>query len=119
MKVNLGKYLEAASNGVGYYSTTNPISRLTTTSGLRAWTDANRNFIPDCDLLNMSPNLECGQGNATFGKEVFTTNVDPNALGGWGVRPSDWGSWPPFNSRCCRGCRSRSATRGAGSITSP
>jgi hypothetical protein len=91
VKVNVGKYLGAASNGVGYYSTTSPISRLTTSSGLRGWTDANQNFHPDCDLLNMSPQLECGQGSTTFGKQVFTTNVDRNALGGWGVRPSDWG----------------------------
>jgi hypothetical protein len=31
LKVNLGKYLEASSNGVGFYSATNPINRLTTT----------------------------------------------------------------------------------------
>ena len=91
LKVNLGKYLEASSNGVGFYSTTNPINRLTTTSGLRTWSDVNGNFIPDCDLLNMSPNQECGQGSALFGKEVFTSNVDPAAMGGWRVRPSDWG----------------------------
>ena len=91
LKVSMGRYLEAASNGVGYYSTTNPISRLTTSSGLRAWNDANFNFNPDCDLLNMAANGECGPGTPTFGKEVFTTNVDPAAMGGWGVRPSDWG----------------------------
>ncbi len=91
LKVSIGRYLEAASNGVGFYSTTNPISRLTTTSGLRAWNDLNGNFIPDCDLLNMAANGECGPGTPTFGKEVFTTNVDPAAMGGWGVRPSDWG----------------------------
>ena len=91
LKFNIGKYLEASSNGVGFYSTTNPINRLTTTSGIRTWNDLNGNFFPDCDLLNMSPNRECGQGNTSFGKEVFTTNVDSAALGGWGVRPSDWG----------------------------
>ena len=91
VKFNMGKYLEASSNGVGFYSTTNPINRLTTSSGIRTWNDLNGNFLPDCDLLNMSPNLECGQGSTSFGKEVFTTNVDSAALGGWGVRPSDWG----------------------------
>jgi hypothetical protein len=91
LKVNVGKYLEASSNGVGFYSATNPINRLTTSSGVRTWNDADRNFLPDCDLLNMSPNGECGQGNATFGKEVFASTVDRAALGGWGVRPSDWG----------------------------
>ena len=91
VKFNIGKYLEASSNGVGFYSTTNPINRLTTTSGIRTWSDVNGNFIPDCDLFNMSPNQECGQGNTVFGKEVFASNVDPSAMGGWGVRPSDWG----------------------------
>jgi hypothetical protein len=91
VKVSAGRYLEAASNGVGYYSTTNPISRLTATSGLRAFNDVNGNFLADCDLSNMAGNGECGPGNPTFGKEVFTTNVDEAALGGWGVRPSDWG----------------------------
>src|SRR5207248_9713237 len=91
LKVNLGKYLEASSNGVGFYSTTNPISRLTTTSGLRTWSDVNGNFIPDCDLLNMSPNQECGQGSTLFGKEVFTSLVDSAAIGDCGLLPSDWG----------------------------
>jgi len=91
LKFNMGKYLEASSNGVGLYSATNPINRLTTSSGIRTWNDTNRNFLPDCDLLNMSPNGECGQGSTSFGKEVFSSNVDPAALGGWGVRPSDWG----------------------------
>lgn len=91
VKFHMGKYLEASSNGVGFYSATNPINRLTTSSGLRTWNDQNGNFRPDCDLLNMSPNLECGQGSTNFGKEVFTSNVDAAALGGWGVRPSDWG----------------------------
>ena len=30
-------------------------------------------------------------GQHQFGKEVFTSNVDPAAMGGWRVRPSDWG----------------------------
>jgi len=91
LKFNMGKYLEAASNAVGFYSATNPINRLTTTSGVRTWSDVNGNFIPDCDLLNMSPNQECGQGSTSYGKEVFASDVAPAALGGWGVRPSDWG----------------------------
>ena len=59
VKVNLGKYLE----GVGVqlnYANANPTLRLPTTDGgrsrprgvTRTWTDANGNFMPDCDLLN-------------------------------------------------------------------
>ena len=54
LKVNLGKYLEPASNGNGNYSVTNPTARLVTSSGVRTWTDANGNFSPDCDLLSQS-----------------------------------------------------------------
>ena len=64
----------------------------------RAWTDANQNFVPDCDLLNpaaqdlrASGGDLCGvMSNTNFGKNVLTNNFDPAILNGWGVRPSDW-----------------------------
>ncbi|MFN7917794.1 MAG: TonB-dependent receptor [Vicinamibacterales bacterium] len=38
-------------------------------SAFRSWTDANGNYIPDCDVRNLSPNGECGaMSNANFGK---------------------------------------------------
>ena len=33
----------------------------------------------------------CGAGDANFGKQVFATTYDPAILGGWRVRPTDWG----------------------------
>ena len=64
----------------------------------RAWTDANQNFVPDCDLLNpaaqdlrASGGDLCGvMSNTSFGRNVLTNNFDPGMLDGWGVRPSDW-----------------------------
>ena len=64
----------------------------------RAWTDANQNFVPDCDLLNpAAQDLRASGGdlcgvvsNTSFGKNVLTNNFDPGILNGWGVRPSDW-----------------------------
>jgi hypothetical protein len=64
----------------------------------RAWTDANRNFVPDCDLLNPSAqDLRAGGGdlcgvlsNTSFGQNALTNNFGAGVLGGWGVRPSDW-----------------------------
>jgi hypothetical protein len=98
LKVNVGKYLEPASNGNGNYSIGNPTSRIATTV-TRTWTDGNGNFKPDCDLLNpgtqdfrASGGDLCGAiSNSNFGKPVFSNTIDPAILGGWGIRPSDWG----------------------------
>ncbi len=102
LKVNIGKYLEPASNGNGNYSISNPISRIPGGLGqppiTRAWTDANGNFKPDCDLVNgaaqdlrTSGGDVCGAlSDLNFGKPVFSNDVDPAVVGGWGIRPSDW-----------------------------
>ena len=43
-------------------------------------------------LENPLANGECGNLNNTyFGKPVFTNSFDSTLMGGWGVRPSDWG----------------------------
>jgi hypothetical protein len=104
IKVHFGRYLEGAGTG-GLYTATNPTLRMPQTTPVlgtagvtRAWNDANRNFVPDCDLLN--PNAQdlrpgggdmCGvMSNTRFGQNVLTNNFDPALLRGWGVRPSDW-----------------------------
>jgi hypothetical protein len=64
----------------------------------RAWTDANRNWVPDCDLSNPAAQDRRASGgdlcgvlsNTDFGKPVLTNNFDPGVLDGWAVRPSDW-----------------------------
>jgi hypothetical protein len=104
VKVNVGKYLEAATNHTTY-SLSNPAARLAGSPVLgappavtRTWTDANGNYVPDCDLLNpLANDLRtaggdfCGQlSNLNFGKPIFTGSFDPAILKGWGVRPSDW-----------------------------
>jgi hypothetical protein len=97
VKVNIGRYLEPASNGNGNYSATNPTSRITTTTS-RTWIDGNNNFIVDCDLLSMAAqnNLasggdSCAAGTASFGQNRFADTYDPELLRGWFVRPDDWG----------------------------
>ena len=50
VKVNLGRYLEAAQNG-GLFIALNPTTRLDDDDD-EAWTDANRNYVADCDLMN-------------------------------------------------------------------
>jgi hypothetical protein len=104
LKVSLGRYLESA--GVfGIYNTPNPSLRMpqttpvASTAGVtRAWTDANGNLVPDCDLLNSAAQDLRGSGgdlcgvmsNVNFGRNVLTSNFDPGVLNGWGARPSDW-----------------------------
>jgi carboxypeptidase family protein len=96
LKVNIGRYLEAAQN-MGLFSALNPTSRLSTTT-TRAWTDSNGNFRADCDLLNpAAQNLTASGGdvcgvntNANFGTEVFESTLDPGLFSGWGVRSGDW-----------------------------
>jgi hypothetical protein len=98
LKLNLGKYLESANNQ-NRYTLMNPAggTRFQRTTN-RAWTDGNRNWVPDCDLLN--PALQdnrasggdlCGaMAPNTFGRSLAGAAINPAILEGWGVRPSDW-----------------------------
>jgi len=90
VKINFGKYLEPTSNNNNYILS-NPITRIATTT-TRTWTDANQDFIPDCDLRNPLANGECAAGSAnTFGTAAQTTAaIDPKILTGWSVRSNDW-----------------------------
>jgi hypothetical protein len=106
LKVNLGRYLEAATADV-IYSANNPAARIVTRVGsgtgsaARGWTDGNGNYTVDCNLLNPAAqdNLAAGGDlcaavgglNLNFGNaNPNTTTVNPAILGGWGVRPYDW-----------------------------
>ncbi len=51
VKVNIGKYLQAATNDENYWAN-NPALRTVTSVLNRAWTDGNKNFVVDCNLLN-------------------------------------------------------------------
>ena len=92
VKVNVGKYLQAAQNGLTY-AALRPTGRLTT-SVTRSWTDTNKNYIPDCDLTNPKANSGadvCGQiSDLAFGTQKFTSTLAPELISGWGVRPGDW-----------------------------
>ena len=105
MKLNFGKYLDAASNNNGNYTITNPTSRMagSTEAGrpaiTRTWNDSfypvgdprRGNYVPDCDLLLPDGNAECGPlSDRNFGTAKLSNNFDPAVLEGWGVRPADW-----------------------------
>ena len=105
LKINGGKYLEAATGDV-IYSSNNPAVRIVTRIGsggaaTRGWTDGNRNFAVDCDLRSpaLQDNLAAGGDlcaavggvGLNFGNaNPNTTTINPDILGGWGVRPYDW-----------------------------
>ncbi|HET9383720.1 MAG TPA: carboxypeptidase regulatory-like domain-containing protein [Gemmatimonadales bacterium] len=104
LKMTLGRYLEGAGV-IGNYANTNPTLRMPQTTSVfgtagvtRSWTDADHDFVPDCDLLNPAAQDlrpeggdHCGlTSNTLFGQNVLTNNFDPRVLDGWGVRPSDW-----------------------------
>ena len=69
----------------------NPITTSVNTAN-RSWTDANLDYVPDCDLGNFGQNGECGAlDNQNFGKS------NPNAVRwsddvreGWGTRDYNW-----------------------------
>ena len=96
VRVSVGRYLEAAQNG-GLFIALNPTGRLSTTT-TRGWTDADRDYVPDCDLnnpaaqdLRASGGDLCGaNANVNFGTQVFESTLDPGLLSGWGVRAGDW-----------------------------
>ena len=99
IRVSLGRYL-AAVNADGIYASTAPVALIggggarTAPTTTRSWTDTNKNFKPDCDLMNRAKNNECGAwGTQNFG-DLLANNVDPRLTGNdgmWYRRPYDWG----------------------------
>jgi hypothetical protein len=88
LRVSAGQYRDALQVG-GIFNSQNPIA-LRVTSTNRNWTDSNRDFVPDCDLMNPAMNGECGPwSNQLFGSTSPGTKYDPRLLNGWGVRPAD------------------------------
>ena len=86
LKVNGGKYLEAATGDV-IYSSNNPAARIITRIGsgpapARGWTDGNRNFVVDCDLLNPAAQDNLATGGdlcaAVGGVGLNFGNANPN-----------------------------------------
>ena len=104
IKANVSRYME----GMGglFARDVNPMyptstDYLTTT---RAWTDANVNFNPDCDLFNPAANGECGPNlNANFGKPFVPIRYDPDVLSGINKRGWNWESMLGIQRQLLRG----------------
>jgi hypothetical protein len=95
LKINIGRY-EDPAQWAGVFIEPNP-ARTRFGGGVppqttRSWNDANRNYVPDCNLLNPLANGECGPtANQNFGGlSSPAATYDPAVLQGWGVRPANW-----------------------------
>ena len=99
LKVGLNKYTQALGTQVGFMNgALDPVSSLALFV-TRSWNDTTfpvgdprrGNFVPDCDLVNVLANDECGTVSDTnFGKPTRSTTSDPNTTHGWGNRPYQW-----------------------------
>jgi hypothetical protein len=89
LKVAFNKYLLGQTlNGLG--RDPNPSLALTN-STTRSWADANRDYVPQCDLLNPTANGECGAlAASTFGSQVPSATFDKDLISGWGNRQTNW-----------------------------
>lgn len=91
VKVNLAKYPVAVG------TTGNPAGVVNTVT--RSWNDSlypvgdprRGNFHPDCVLVNLEANGECGRvSNLAFGSPTSVTAFDEDTRFGWGNRPYNW-----------------------------
>jgi hypothetical protein len=90
LKVNLGKY------PLGVSTIGNPAG--ISTAVTRTWTDANGNFTPDCNLLNLqTQDLRASGGdfcsvvsNLAFGSPTSVTKFNEDTRFGWGNRAYNW-----------------------------
>jgi hypothetical protein len=97
LKVSLNKYVTAQGLQGTYGDTANPVNRLANIV-TRTWTDADRDYVADCDLTNvLAQDLRASGGDfcgvvsdTNFGQPTLSLAYDPDALNGWGTRPFQW-----------------------------
>jgi hypothetical protein len=98
VKVSLNRYVLAMGPDVSFIQLANP-SRNLVTSATRTWSDTTfgvgdprrSNFVPDCNLLDVKANGECGPlSNENFGTVVTNLTYDKDMLTGWGKRNFNW-----------------------------
>ena len=101
LKFNFGKYLAYAANN-GEYTSTNPGATIVRNVTNRGWSDDDRDYVVDCNLLNPDENGECSDvpsaNSRNFGQlgtqtqvcgAPGVTNCGESVLSGWGVRSGD------------------------------
>ena len=97
LKASLNRYLPFyglqlnVGTDAGTFSTNMaPVARLVTSTN-RSWSDANSNFVPDCELTNPVANGECGaMSPSNFGSPASGVTYDPDVITGWNKREYNW-----------------------------
>jgi hypothetical protein len=90
LKASFNHYLVSQDRSTLFGEEASPVGSLVT-STTRSWNDANRNYVPDCDLVNPLANGECGaMANRDFGSTRPDSAYDPDATSGWGARYDNW-----------------------------
>jgi hypothetical protein len=89
LKASLGRFVQADIFTMARNN--NPV-QTSVNNTTRTWSDANGNYIPECDLANPNANGECGPiGNRNFGStNPNATIYAPDTLTGFGHRTYDW-----------------------------
>ncbi len=89
VKASLGRYV--GKTAIAIAADNNPVTR-SVLSASRTWTDANSNYNPDCNLVNLAANGECGAiNNANFGRvNANATQYSDDVIHGWGARDYLW-----------------------------
>jgi hypothetical protein len=89
LKTSLGRYVNL--NAVDVAGANNPILS-SVNSANRSWTNANRTYIPACNLNNFAENGECGaMDNRNFGGiNPNADRWDPEVLKGFSTRDYLW-----------------------------
>ena len=89
LKTSLNRYLGGQTVG-GLASAPGGAANVVTQTN-RSWNDSNRDFVPNCDLLNPEANGECGRmANTNFGKAIIGSTYDSDLLRGWFHRSYNW-----------------------------
>jgi hypothetical protein len=90
VKISLNKYLSGDGSGGPFGIGAAPANSMVANT-TRSWNDANRNYVPDCDLTNPLANGECGaMANRDFGSPLSILAYDPDLMEGWGKRTYNW-----------------------------
>jgi len=90
-KFFMGRYV-TTFNTVDEWAAYSPagIGHFVSVDNQRPWIDANRNYVPDCNLTSPAANGECGPGNPSFLKTLPPLTTDPDLTGGWNSREYSW-----------------------------